>query len=288
MNNPGDSAEQIVRMSLDGAEFAAKITGSAAKNIAALLYTILKNRDKNKIKGRARLVSMLKSGKPLTVFTVSENNLKQFTEHAKQYGIVYCAMRNKKADRDGTVDVFVRAEDASRINKIVERFKLAAVDTGSIKSEIEQSKEKNAAPAAEVSKEDALLDELLGTPAGNEKQSPEKDIPTKSKEDMLLDEVIKKPQQKEQPAQQNPNMATTEKSPPSEPTSKKQTKTAKGTTKPNKASVSKELKDIKNEQEKKAELPAQEKEVSKSDKNKAPQHKQPGNKKKSKKKSKGR
>lgn len=95
MNSSGDAAEQIVRMSLEGIEVAAKITGSGAKNIAAMLYTILKNKDKNKIKGRQRLTAMLKSGKELKVFTVSEENLKQFTVEAKRYGVVYCALRGK-------------------------------------------------------------------------------------------------------------------------------------------------------------------------------------------------
>ena len=40
MNTGGEAAEQIVRMSLEGFEVAAKITGSGAKNIAILLYTI--------------------------------------------------------------------------------------------------------------------------------------------------------------------------------------------------------------------------------------------------------
>ena len=291
----GEPAEQIVRMSLEGVEIAAKITGSAAKNIAAMLYTILKNRDKNKIKGRARLTSMLKSGKELKVFTLSENNLKQFMTQAKRYGVVYCAMRDKKVSKDGLVDVLVRAEDASKINRIVERFKLSAVDTASIKNDIEKSKEKstaetteNATPENEAVNDDALLDELLGTPADSEKQPPEKDIPTKSKDDMLLDEVMEKPQQKEQSAPQNPNVAKMEKSPLSEPTSKKQDKTAEGTTKSEKPSVSKELKGIKAEQEKKAELPMQEKSVSKSAQSKTPEHKQPNNRKKNKKKSKGR
>ena len=35
MNNTGDAAEQIVRMSLEGTEVALRLTGSAAKNIAA-------------------------------------------------------------------------------------------------------------------------------------------------------------------------------------------------------------------------------------------------------------
>ena len=48
MYNSGDAAEQIVRISLEGTEVALKLTGSAAKNIAAMIYTVLKNRDKNK------------------------------------------------------------------------------------------------------------------------------------------------------------------------------------------------------------------------------------------------
>ena len=40
-NHAGDAAEQVVRMSLEGAEVALKITGVAAKNLAAALYTCL-------------------------------------------------------------------------------------------------------------------------------------------------------------------------------------------------------------------------------------------------------
>lgn len=46
MYNSGEAAEQIVRMSLEGTEFALKITGAAAKNLAAALYTILKDQKK--------------------------------------------------------------------------------------------------------------------------------------------------------------------------------------------------------------------------------------------------
>ena len=35
MYNSGDAAEQVVRISLEGTEVALKLTGSAAKNIAA-------------------------------------------------------------------------------------------------------------------------------------------------------------------------------------------------------------------------------------------------------------
>ena len=103
MNNSGEVAEQIVRMSLEGTEVALKLTGSAAKNIAAGIYAVMKNRDKNKLKGKQRLTSMLKSGKELKVFTISEEHLKQFAKEAKRYGVVYCALRGKDKSSDGLV-----------------------------------------------------------------------------------------------------------------------------------------------------------------------------------------
>ena len=73
MNTSGEAAEQIVRMSLEGFEVAARITGAGAKNIAILLYSILK--EEKKTKGKARLTNMLRSGKELKVFTVKRGDL---------------------------------------------------------------------------------------------------------------------------------------------------------------------------------------------------------------------
>lgn len=191
MTNSGDAAEQIVRMSLEGTEVALKLSGSAAKNIAAALYTIAKNADRNKTKGHQRLSAMLKSGKELKVFTISEEHLKCFAQEAKRYGVVYCALRGKEPSADGMVDVMVRAEDASKINRIVERFKLATVDTVSIKQDIEKTRQdKESAPAApeqaapQKDAEDLLLDEMLGAPIQKEPQSPEN--PTAAKTEKAL------------------------------------------------------------------------------------------------------
>ena len=57
MNTGGEAAEQIVRMSLEGFEVAAKITGAGAKNIAILLYSILK--EEKKTKGKASVLSSM-------------------------------------------------------------------------------------------------------------------------------------------------------------------------------------------------------------------------------------
>lgn len=65
MTNGGDAAEQIVMLSLEGFEVAAKLTGSAAKNVAILLASVLKQEvsQSNKTRGKARLTNMIKSGK---------------------------------------------------------------------------------------------------------------------------------------------------------------------------------------------------------------------------------
>ena len=74
MNTSGDAAEQVVRLSLEGFEVAAKLTGSAAKNIAILLMAALK--EEGKTQGKARLTNMIRSGKELKVFSIPQRDLK--------------------------------------------------------------------------------------------------------------------------------------------------------------------------------------------------------------------
>lgn len=90
MYNGGDAAEQIVRLSLEGFQVAAKITGEAAKNIALLLISVLKQ--EKKTKGKARLTNMIKSGKELKVFSVERKDLSKFLSQAKKYGVLYIGL----------------------------------------------------------------------------------------------------------------------------------------------------------------------------------------------------
>ena len=279
MNTGGEAAEQIVRMSLEGFEVAAKITGAGAKNIAILLYSILK--EEQKTKGKARLTNMLRSGKELKVFTVKSGDLKKFTQEAKKYGVLYCVLADRKnKDPNAEVDVIARAEDASKISRIVERFSLASVDTASIVTEAEKSKgEKGKA------RDTKTADAKDGQP------EPDVGVEEKAEKDRLMDALMGKPMQKEENAP-NPSVAKTEKSPLSEPTSKQQRKPAEGATmaKAQKPSVREELRKIKeSRKEQEADVsPAKEKSP---DRGKKPpagktEHKQP-QKRKRKPKSKG-
>ena len=259
MNTGGDAAEQIVRMSLEGFEVAAKLTGAGAKNIAVLLYSILK--EEQKTKGKARLTSMLRSGKELKVFTI---------KNEKKYGVLYCVLADRKnKDPKAEVDVIARAEDASKISRIVERFNLASVDTASIVTEVEKAK-----------------DEKTDMP------EPDIGVQEKAEKDKLLDALMGKPTQKEENAPENPSVAKTEKSPPSEPLSEKPSKSAEGATMTDKKpSVKEELRKIKeSRKEQEADAPVAQDKSRASDRAKGKvgktEHKQPP-KRKTPKKSKG-
>ena len=206
MNSGGDAAEQIVRLSLEGFEVAAKLSGSAAKNVALLLVSVLKQ--EHQTAGKARLTNMIKSGKELKVFSIPNRDLKKFTERAKRYGVLYCVLRDKNTRGDDVpVDIIARAEDASKIQRIVDRFELGKVDKAAIVTEAE----KDVAEREEV----------------------ERDIPTKTKGEIIVEEAMGSPSQKESNAPENPTAAKTEKSPPSRQNSEPAgTPTDKGGTAP--------------------------------------------------------
>ena len=179
MNASGETADQMVRMTLQGIEVAANVAlkagGSATKSIAVMLYAILT--DQKKIKGKTHLNAMLKSGKELKVFAIRHEDLKTFCDEAKKYGVLYSVLKEKN-NTDGICDIMVRAEDASKISRIVDKFELATIDTKAIKASIlnEQSM-KNIQPIDE--KEfDALQKNLMEETIKKKssKENPSKDF----------------------------------------------------------------------------------------------------------------
>ena len=230
MNYSGEAAEQVVRMSLNGVEVAAKISGKAAERLAVLLYAVL--REQKKTRGKIRLTNMLKNGKELKVFTVRDNELQKFCEEAKKYGVLYCVPKDNKAE-DGLTDIMVRAEDAGKINRIFERFQLATVDMGSVKSEIERSRREKAA---------------------EEFPEPERSAAESDKTAQLVDSMLQKPDKEQEGHTPNPAQARTTKSPQSEPISRPSERSERDISNRERVrpSVRQELKDIKAEQAAKA------------------------------------
>lgn len=106
MNTSGEAADQVVRMSLEVGEAALKISGTGAKHLAVMLYAVLK--EKKKTKGRARLETLVKSGRPLTVFSVKESDLKQFVQEAKRYGVLYSSTVSSVSAEVGAYEPLIR------------------------------------------------------------------------------------------------------------------------------------------------------------------------------------
>lgn len=245
--NSSEAAEAVVKMTLEGVDVAVRITGRIAERVA--MYLLAKSKETKTTKGKTSLNNMLKSGSPLKIFTLKREELEQFHKETKKYGVLYTALIDKKqTDLDGMVDIMVRAEDAPKINRIVERFKLSAVDIASIKTEIENDKIKEMIKDAKErgidvkSDEEKLVEDVMSKPIDKE-EGKVQDI---SDEEMLVDDVMSELQEESENDIENPKLGETEKSPLSEPSleNKKDLGVASDNKKP---SVRKLLNRIKNE-----------------------------------------
>ena len=158
-----DTADQMMKMTLEGIEVAAEIGlkagGTAAKSLAVTLYAILT--DNKKIKGKTNLDNMLKSGKELKVFAIHHSDLEKFCTEAKHYGVLYSVLKEKN-NTDGIVDIMVRAEDASKISRMVDKFDLATIDTKAIRESV-LSQNKDVQPLSDE-QHDALIKQLMQNP----------------------------------------------------------------------------------------------------------------------------
>lgn len=188
MNTSGEAAEQVMRMMLGGTEVLIKLSGSGAKNAAILIYSICKQQ--NQTRGAQRLTNMLRSGKPIKVYTFKDKDLPKFKECAKQYGVLYTVLKDKNKT-DGLFDVMVHVDDDSKLTRIIERFKLTKVDTATLRASIikEQQERKS---------------------TGAEKEEPEKERPENIA--AVVDDIFsgEEPIKKERQSMANPTVARTD------------------------------------------------------------------------------
>lgn len=197
MNPGGDAAEEVVKLYLEGFEVAARLSGAAAKDVALLLVSVLK--EQTKTKGKARLTSMLRSGKELKVFTLPQKDLQKFTQEAKRYGVLYCVLREKgRQEGSAPVDIIARADDASKIQRIVERFQLGTIDKATVVAEAQNRIAERGEPA--------------------------KEEPERTRGERITEEAVTKEKEEEV----NPSSAKTDKDPLSKQDSRSSERTDKG------------------------------------------------------------
>lgn len=230
MSTVSESADEFVKLGLDGFEVMARITGSMVKEVAVMLYTISKDTNK-KTKGRTRLSNMLKSKSALRVFAMKQEDYLQFKKQAKRYGILYCSLLDKK-DKDGMVDIIAREDDAVRVNRIIERFKLTSINMGNVETALDEK---------EIYKDDVL---------NEQKPVIEKSVQEQNTSDDLMNKLLKKQNIKEENENDNPsNFPSSEKNFPSE-NLLNQSENKEGTKKEEKPSIREKLDDIKEQKAK--------------------------------------
>ena len=125
MNYGAEPADQVVRYTLEGTEFALKISGTAAKNFAVFALAVL--RDQKKTHGKTKLVRLLREGKPLKFFSVPTDQMRDFAKAAKSHGLLYVPIRDR-SDPDN-IEIAVWAEDAAKVNRVIDKLQLDVVDS---------------------------------------------------------------------------------------------------------------------------------------------------------------
>ncbi|WP_270462496.1 DUF3801 domain-containing protein [Gemmiger formicilis] len=122
MNYGSEPADQVVRYSLEGAEFALRISGTAAKNFFIFAQAVL--HDSKKTHGKTHLIRLLKEQKPLKFFTVDKDRMHDFARAAKAHGLLFCPISDKM-DPDH-IEIAILQDDASKANRIIDKLQLRA------------------------------------------------------------------------------------------------------------------------------------------------------------------
>lgn len=209
MSVSSESAEQFIRLYLDGMEFALKITGSATQNIMGILYAMSKERKINK----ENLKRMLIEDKSIKFFEIKKSDMKIFAKEAKSYGVNYTLVKDKTKsvmnDKNEVVDIMIMEKDAPKVNRIVTRFNLTTTEKGKIEKEVERKiediqKEQIAEQIQETEVatpkvDDAMIDDIFGDVNVEEKkqeniQSPSKSQTEQTKESQLENSSMQRTQ----------------------------------------------------------------------------------------------
>lgn len=177
MNVAGESADEVIKLYLQGMEVVLRICGTGMKETVSMLYAISKDNEQNKV-GQTNLLNMLKTCNNIQVFSLKRTDLSKFIKEAKKYGIKYCTLLDKKdKSEDGIVDFLVRGEDCARIDRLVERFGLNVVSKGEARAE-EVKESENEKELANEENKDKTIERIISDNQAqevNETQEKEED-----------------------------------------------------------------------------------------------------------------
>ena len=117
MSTSGEAADQMAREALQFSEVAIKLTALGFKNSLALALAYAK--ENPKVRGKTSLDRLLRENKELKVIPIKTEDVSQFKEYARQYGVLFAVIKDKSAQGE---KVDIKAEDVSKLNRIYEQM----------------------------------------------------------------------------------------------------------------------------------------------------------------------
>ena len=115
MDPSGEVADLIAREALQAGETAVKLAASGVKNVTALLLALANSN--YKVVGKTSAKKLAKDPTPSSVMTLRAEDVKQFTDLAKEYGILYM-IAHPKGKAGDTVDVISTQRYAAKLNAV--------------------------------------------------------------------------------------------------------------------------------------------------------------------------
>lgn len=213
MSESSESAEQTLKMTLEGMDYILRIAGNVTKETVLAIHSIMES--KSQTKGKTTLTNMVKSGEPVSIFSLPKDKLKDFAKETKKYGVVYVVVKDKM-DENGKVDIMVKDKDKAKIDRIIRKFEHDAptkAEEQKIRDKSIESLEKNELAKKYLNGDIEKINPKLALMQGNQSKSFSKEQP-KSKRPSVRAELKKydtelknkekaKVQQKEQKSRYN-------------------------------------------------------------------------------------
>ena len=123
MNTSGEVADLMVKEGIQITESTVKLMALGAKNLAAIIMALVN--DDTKLQGMTNMKQLIKSGKPLCIMQIKEDDLRKFNKEAKNYGVLFAPVVDKTNDT-GLCDVIAKQDDIPQLNHIIDKLGLSA------------------------------------------------------------------------------------------------------------------------------------------------------------------
>lgn len=117
MDVSAETADLVVKESLQATESAAKLLGSGIKNVAALLLALA--RDDYKVVGKTNSKRLARDPSPAEVLRIRKEDMDQFQKLAKEFGVLFF-FAQKKGNESGYVNVVSTQNYAAQLNAVME------------------------------------------------------------------------------------------------------------------------------------------------------------------------